>query len=287
GADRRMLRLAGLARRGFRARSDADRRWRRADALIHLERMVHAMKRNSPSGFTSCLVALLLFLMTTVLRGETTSILLVGNSILYTNNMPAVLTDIGQRNGKPIKADMFALGGAQISELVSSSVVRSAIENGSYDFVIFHDRGGDALCAAPSRAPRSPACDRMIEDHRKLVGLIRRSGAIPYLLGTYQPPIVSLELTKAERHIADTVGIRHIEISEKWNTIREAVEDAPWLADDGMHPGRALTALMATEVYRAIFSGYPAASRLATTAPLHIPQDKLRNVLAAGDLQAE
>lgn len=219
-------------------------------------------------------------------RAEATRVLLVGNSILYTNNMPAVLMEIGRQNGREISADMFAVGGARISEHVSSSVVRSAIEGGSYDFVVFHDRGGDGLCAAPSRAPRGPECERMIEDHGKLVELIRASGAVPYLLGTYQPPIVSLELTRGEQYIADTLGIRHIEISEKWNRVRETVGDAPWLAEDGMHPGRALTALMAAEVYRALFSSYPEPSRIATSAPLEIPLDAMRDVVAAGELDA-
>lgn len=147
--------------------------------------MVRMMQPSSPGGFAYCLAALFLFLATHVLSAETTRVLLLGNSILYTNNMPAVLMDIGQRNGTPIIADMFALGGARISDLVSSSAVESAIENGSYDFVIFHDRGGDALCASPYRAPRSSECERMIEDHRKLVELIQSSGAVPYLLGTY------------------------------------------------------------------------------------------------------
>src|SRR5690606_20812701 len=154
---------------------------------------------------------------------ETTRVFLVGNSILYTNNMPALLMEIGARNGKDIVADMFAQGGAQIADLVSSSIVRSAIESGSYDFVIFHDRGGDALCASRWLQPSGLECERMIEDHRKLAELIAGHGAVPYLLGTYQPPSVSLELTRAERHIADLLDIGYIEISEKWNRAREVV----------------------------------------------------------------
>lgn len=239
------------------------------------------------SSFLAGFLAVLLLLATAAAaQAEATRVLLVGNSILYTNNLPAVLMEIGRSNGKPISADMLALGGARISEHVSSSVVRAAIESGSYDFVIFHDRGGDALCAAPSRAPRGPDCERMIDDHRTLVELIRASGAEPYLLGTYQPPIVSLELTRGERYIADTIGVPHIEISERWNRVREAVDGAPWFAEDGIHPGRALTALMAAEVYRAMFSRYPQPSRIATNAPLDIPLDAMRDVIGPEDLDA-
>lgn len=206
-------------------------------------------------------------------------ILLAGNSILYTNNLPTVLTAISKANDKHLVVDMFAQGGATVADLLASDAVTSAITDGAYGIVIFHDRGGNAFaCDSPG-----DACEEMIDDHRRMAELIRDAGATPWLLGTYQPAHVSARLTKNEKHIAEKIGVAHIEISDTWNRIKEATSELPWLAEDGMHPGRALTALMATEIYREIFSSYPLPSRLSTTSPLYVPREKLRNIVALED----
>lgn len=214
-------------------------------------------------------------------------VFLAGNSIIYTNNLPAVLTEIATANGKRVTVDMFARGGAQISDLIASSEVTAAIRDGDYDVVIFHDRGGDALCATSRSEPLEADCERMIEDHRQFAALIRENDATPYLLGTYQRPVASLRLVQGERNIADDIGVRHIEISETWNQAVTAVEDAAWLAEDGMHPGRALTALMAMEIYHTLFGSYPQPGDVSTTSPLYVPRDKLNDVVRLEDLPRE
>lgn len=213
---------------------------------------------------------------------DTVRVLLVGNSIIYTNNLPAILTQMGTANEKHVIVDMLARGGAQVADHLATDKVNSAIRSGKYDVVVFHDRGGNALCAASS--PLDADCMQRIDDHRRFVELIRNSGSIPYLLGTYQPTAASLQLTQGERYIADSIGISNIEISEKWNTAMMAVEDAPWLAEDGMHPGKALSTLMAMEIYRAIFGSYPHPGNLAIIAPLSVPRDMLGDIVIQHNL---
>lgn len=214
-------------------------------------------------------------------------VFLAGNSIIYTNNLPAVLTEIAISNGKRLTVDMFARGGAQISDLLASEQVAAAIRSGKYDAVIFHDRGGDALCATSRSIPLHAECNRMIENHRQLAELVREYGSTPFLLGTYQPPSASLRLVRGERHIADEINVSHIEISEKWNQAKVTVQDAPWLAEDGMHPGRALTTLMAMEIYHTLFGSYPQPDRISTTAPLYVPRNKLKQIVRLEELPRE
>lgn len=207
-------------------------------------------------------------------------ILLAGNSILYTNNVPEILSEIAKTNGKALSVDMFAKGGAQISDLLASKPVMDAIESEKYDVVVFHDRGGDAMCAASPPAEFGGACKMMIEDHIRFAGKVRSYNAKPYLLGTYQPSWVSARLASGERFIAAEAGIPHIEISEKWNALVAKHPDMPWLAEDGMHPGVALSVLMASEIYRSLFGTYPRAADIRVDAALDIPREHLRDVVS-------
>ncbi|MBW3568303.1 MAG: hypothetical protein KY410_10185, partial [Proteobacteria bacterium] len=56
--------------------------------------------------------------------------------------------------------------------------------------------------------------------------------------------------------------------------------------EDGMHPGKALSILMAAEIHRTIFSTYPLAADISTTAPLFVPRDKLEDVVVLDALPA-
>src|SRR5215471_9266624 len=74
-------------------------------------------------------------------------VLLVGNSIIYTNNLPAVLHALilTQRPDADVRIDMFAKGGATLAETVADLRFRVALSNGHYDAVILQERGGDAI----------------------------------------------------------------------------------------------------------------------------------------------
>ena len=77
-------------------------------------------------------------------------ILLIGNSIVYTNNLPAFLSKLAasQPRGPSLRVDMFVRGGAKLTELLSDSRLRDAIRENSYDLIVLQERGGPALCAA-------------------------------------------------------------------------------------------------------------------------------------------
>lgn len=217
-------------------------------------------------------------------------VLLVGNSILYTNNLPAVLHALilTQRPNADVRIDMFAPGGATLAETVADLHFRVALSNGHYDAVIFQERGGDAICAANSKARSEVKCRDMIRAGRDLAEAARRAGASVFFLGTYQPlPQASAALVDGERWLAARMPARYIEVAQTWQALRRQSPGLPWLYAEGdPHPGFATTALLAVRVYATLYGATPPPADLCTTARMLTPDDGSADVLAFDALTA-
>src|SRR5690606_17543709 len=115
-------------------------------------------------------------------------VLIVGNSIVYTNNLPAVLDRIAvaQADGGEYRIDMFARGGASLSEWAKGDGLLRALPERRYDVVVFQERGGDDLCVLKPSERSTLACQVLIDSHIALAALARQGGARVLYLGTYQ-----------------------------------------------------------------------------------------------------
>lgn len=213
-------------------------------------------------------------------------ILLVGNSLVYTNNLPAVLTALveQQHTGAHVSVDMFAKGGARLSELYGRERLRLALRNGHYNDVILQERGGDAMCAADEDRMNALHCPSMIQAVSWLADLARHDGAKVYYLGTPQGAEASHPLVLGETWISKHIGAQYIEFSDTWQPLRLELPDYSWLKD--YHPGHAMTALMAILTYRALYGDYPKPVDICTAADLYTPHTKINGFLSAAELMA-
>jgi hypothetical protein len=218
-------------------------------------------------------------------------VLFVGNSIIYTNNLPAVLHALiqTQRPDAEVRIDMFAKGGATLAETAADLRFRVALRNGHYDAVVLQERGGDAICAANAEARGETACREMIRGERDLADAVRRAGASVYFLGTYQPmPQASAALVEGERWLAARMPARYIETSQTWQALRGRLPDLHWLYAEGdSHPGPATTALLALRSYAALFGTDPQAADICTSARRLTPRDGSDDVVPFESLIAD
>ena len=218
-------------------------------------------------------------------------VLVVGNSIIYTNNLPAALHAliVTQQRDSEVRIDMFAPGGATLTETVADLRFRVALRNGHYDAVILQERGGDAICAANAKARGETDCHEMIRAERDLAEAARRAGAAVYFLGTYQlMPPASAALVEGERWLAARMSARYIEISETWQASRRQLPEMQWLYADGdAHPGLATTALLALRIYGALFGEPPEAADICTSARMLAPHDGSEDVVPFESLIAD
>jgi len=201
-----------------------------------------------------------------------TKILLLGNSIMYTGNLPFALTEVANDNDVSIHVDMYAKPGARVSDLIEDPQVIESLKNDGYDHIVFHDRGGDAICVIDDL--EEDTCQNMLDAHHEIADAIRSNGARIYLLGTYQiRPSASLRIIEAEKRIAQQIGAKHISISEVWLKGMRELPEGQWLAPDGMHPGKLLTAFMALEIFATVFEQCPRITPMEGDLSLAIPSE--------------
>lgn len=223
---------------------------------------------------------------------EVQRVLFVGNSVIYTNNLPAVFGRIaGAQQGAPVyNVDMFARGGATLTELGQDPRAIDLLTSGRYDVVVFQERGGDDLCVLMQENRESSSCRALIDSHVLLATLAREHGAKVLYLGTYQlAPGASKAIVRAERTLGTQMAAQYVEVSERLRSLRESYPELPWLHTDGGHPGVATTALMGVLIYKALNGNDPVPFELCLDAEMYTPKWKhngvVRYVDTASDVQ--
>jgi len=203
-------------------------------------------------------------------REDDQRILFIGNSLTYVGNLPAVFEALATTNGKSVHADMIVRGGATLTNHVAEGAVGTAFASHSYSFVILQERGGDFMCGF---GPQS--CIDAKAALTRLVGLARKHGATPLLLGTYQRlPTASETIIAAEKKAAEGAGIEYVAVSGHLQTALTAGPDDGWFYSDGMHPGPNLVLMESLLLFRQVFGVVPQPSSLNVDACMFTPSQK-------------
>src|SRR6266550_1489292 len=158
------------------------------------------------------------------------SVLFLGNSLTYFNDMPRMTARIGAKEPRPLFVDAVTLGGADLDDLWYRTDALKRLWQSHWDYVIIQERGGHA---AMDRG------ERFHEGLRKLADQVRMSGATPVLFMTWYPGNGTFFRTAARRAhtLLLPVGIAW---KEEFNA-------------DGTHPNIAGSYLIACSVYSLIY----------------------------------
>lgn len=198
-------------------------------------------------------------------RMDVDNVLFVGNSLTYVGNLPAVFDAVAKENRRATASDMIVAGGATLTDRVNDGSVARALLAKKYSYVVLQERGGDFSCGFGPEI-----CARARTSLNALVDLVRKHGAIPILLGTYQGNArASQELVQAESTAAQTAGIQYISVSDRFQVLQTAHPGMSWLASDGMHPGSSLTLLDATLLFEGLYKEKPRIADVSVHAPIY------------------
>ena len=212
---------------------------------------------------------------------EPTRVLFVGNSLIYTSNLPAVIDALGDANGQSIHSEMLVKGGATLRHRVEDGSVDAVLEKGHYDYVVLQERGGDLICGGPAPCETVRVSTEALQS---LADTAREHGATPLFLGTYQPlPSASEALLESEAQAAAAASVPLIPVSGLFAQALASNPGLPWLDADGMHPGPQLQLLEAVLLYHELTGEYPDAAGFRVTAPLYTPRAKFFPPLLASE----
>lgn len=93
-------------------------------------------------------------------------VMLIGNSLIYTNNLPGLLRSLAraQDSGPRIDTRSYVLPGADLQQHLRQATALSALQSQPWDVLVLQERGGLLAClirwASAKTLPVATACAR-------------------------------------------------------------------------------------------------------------------------------
>jgi hypothetical protein len=205
-------------------------------------------------------------------------VLVVGNSLSYVNNLPALFNGIAdaQSAGTHWQADMIGAPGGSLAERWSEGVVAQELASGKWQALVLQERGGSLACLADPQASADTECAATFSAHRKFIDLARQQQMRVIVLGTWGPDAIW------QRKLGR--GLRRVVAG----TEAEALDTGPLVRDygkahgvemtiDSLHPTLDASLLVAGALYRQLSGETPQPLAFATTAPMLPPLARMES----------
>lgn len=194
-------------------------------------------------------------------------VLLVGNSMSYTNNLPAMLRALGAAQGTPIITETYAAPGGTLTERLNDGYATTALAGGHYDVVVLQEQGGN-LAACQAKAQRTAPCAASRRAYRAFAEQAQARGAKVLLFASWGPD------RKWDGRLMFSIGSVARELDAKLfnaagalNALRKAQPEAV-LFPEPNQPSIQASLMLALALYRDITGNTPTARDLQVRAPL-------------------
>ncbi len=176
------------------------------------------------------------------------SVLFLGNSLTYFNELPAMTEDIARREGRPLHVEAVTRSGVTLGQIWNETAALRELWRRHWDYVVLQG-GAGAVHPLFNESQFDRELARFADE-------IRRSGATPLFYLVWRPNVLPSEFEAASLAAAHRAGTRVVPAGIAW---RELVERRrfPRLDWDGLHSDAFGAYLVACAVYSTIY-GKPA-----------------------------
>ncbi|MBK5259070.1 MAG: SGNH/GDSL hydrolase family protein [Thermoanaerobaculia bacterium] len=192
-------------------------------------------------------VTLALLMTSANLHAESLRILFVGNSLTYSNDMPAIVKALGKADGRMIDVSVAAYPNFSLEDHLADGRALKMLRKSKWDFVVMQQ--------GPSAMPDSR--ELLIRDAVRMANAIRKSGATPVML-TVWPSMARAgdfdRVIESYRLAAEASGSLLVPAGESWKRTLERDPAAGLYRADGFHPSEAGSKLVAGVLYRALLA---------------------------------
>lgn len=198
--------------------------------------------------FTLPLLLLLCFTGTNAFadKGDTLRLLFIGNSLTYTNDLPALVKEIGEKDKKVMTCDMIALPDYSLEDHWNEGKAATAIEDGKYDYVI--------LQQGPSALPESQVL--LLTYAQKFAAECKKSGSVMALFMVWPSKARSFDFNNvmiSYYTAADKTGSFVCPAGTAWMNVWQINKAVSLYGPDGFHPGIDGSVLAAMTIYCSLF----------------------------------
>ena len=161
------------------------------------------------------------------MKKQALSILFIGNSHTYYNDMPEMVRQRAAGDGFDCHVAMIAHGGWFLEQHVKEPDVRFNILFGHYDYVVLQDH----------THPMAPE-EELVPAAAMLNVWIREAGSIPVIYETWakkDAPEDQDNMNRVHRKAADTIGALLAPVGENWRAYQADRPNLEMYAVDGKH----------------------------------------------------
>lgn len=190
-----------------------------------------------------------------------TSVLFVGDSLTYVNNLPALYSAIARSKGLCVTAAMVASGGESLKDHWASGDVVKALRLHRWSFVVLQDQTTFGEVYLVNGHPRVRSASEFFTYGSKLVATVRSAGAVPILFLPWTPRNMDPRDTDFVRWAYESFGrkqqIAIVPVGYAWKQASKNVRlPSPYLSD-GTHPTAAGSYLTAALFVASLNKGNP------------------------------
>lgn len=190
-------------------------------------------------------------------------VLVVGNSLTYTNNLPGLLRALAnaQVDGPAISTATYVLPGADLAWHWRNGAVAKAMDREHWDALVLQERGGILACLANSQHRGEPECLASSRAHRQFAELARKRGIRVLLLGTWGPDATwQGNLDRGLHIMARSAQATPVFASTTLRAYATSHPKQPLFTDAALHPTLSASLIMAASLYHEL-AGRPAQAR--------------------------
>ena len=182
--------------------------------------------------------------ITQMAEGKNLSILFIGNSHTYFNDMPLMVKRRAEGEGFSCRVTMLAHPNWYLSRHAEEPEARFNILYGKYDYVVLQEHAH----------PFGPE-EGFLDAAAALNRMIREAGGTPVIFGCWSrksEPEMQARMNEAHRHAAEKTGALLAPVGEYWWSYRESRQGPELYADDGRHASPAGSEFAAKHIWETI-----------------------------------
>lgn len=169
-------------------------------------------------------------------------VLFIGNSLTYSNDLPALVAEIAARDSIKLNYKTFAFPDYSLEDHWNDGMVEVEIENGQYDFVI--------LQQGPSALDESRVL--LIEYAKKFAEVCKKANSKSVLFMVWPSKARLFDLDRVIKNYTDAsiqTGSLLCAAGVAWKNARKDKPDLELYSADGFHPSLAGSYLSAKTIY--------------------------------------
>ena len=195
-------------------------------------------------------------------------VLMVGNSLTYTNNLPALLRAVGASQGATIITETYAAPGGSLAERWRDGHAADALRARKFDVVVLQEKGGKLAGCLSTAEQRKAPCASSVHAYTEFANLAKAGGARTLIFNTWGPDDRwQGRLNRSARIVAEKSSAKVFNAAGALRALRKANPEVT-LFPDGTHPSTQASLMLALALYRDIAGTAPIARDLRVTAPL-------------------